>query len=48
VEVVSGVTFEGGVSSRYLRSQLESWAVDVSWIADFFDNPEEPEEPHGD
>jgi hypothetical protein len=35
---VSGVTFEGGVSSRYLRSQLESWAVDVSWIADFFEN----------
>jgi hypothetical protein len=37
VEVVSGVTFEGGVSPRYLRSQLESWAVDVSWIVDFFD-----------
>jgi hypothetical protein len=37
VEVVSGVTFEGGVSPRYLRSRLESWAVDVSWIADFFD-----------
>jgi hypothetical protein len=36
------------VSSRYLRSRLESWAVDVSWIVGFFDNPEEPEEPHGD
>jgi hypothetical protein len=41
VEVVSGVTFEGGVSPRYLRSRLESWAVDVSWIADFFECAEQ-------
>ncbi len=41
VEVVAGVPFEGGVSPRHLQARIETWAVDVSWIAEFFETSEE-------
>lgn len=52
VDVVAGVTFEGGVSPQYLRTRIETWAADVSWIADYFHDVEDPADgdaaPDGD